>query len=148
MNEHATPDSPISDIIHLTAHIVSSHMSKSQVPISDIPNLISDVYRTLSSLGKPSEPKPEILVPAVAIKKSVTSDYIICLEDGRKMKTLRRHLATSYKLTPDQYRARWGLPADYPMVAPSYSEKRKQLAMKSGLGRDRTSTRNKKASKK
>ena len=126
------------ELITLTGQIVSAFVSKNSVQASDLPALISSVYQALKSAGQPSVAQPEgptELKPAVPIKKSVTPDYIVCLEDGKKLKMLKRHLNTSYNMTPDEYRARWGLPADYPMVAPSYAKSRSDLALKLGLGR-------------
>ena len=127
--------SPNADLLGLTAEIVSAHVSNNPVSLGDLPNLIQDVYRTLSTVGQPvAVPEPERPQPAVPIKKSVTPEYLICLEDGKKLKMLKRHLQTSYNLTPDQYRERWGLQPDYPMVAPNYAKHRSTLAMKIGLG--------------
>ena len=125
---------PAPDVLGLTAQIVSAHVSNNAVTADSLPSLITEVYRTLANVGKdPVAPdKPQ---PAVPVKKSVMPDYIICLEDGKKLKMLKRHLMTAYGLTPDDYRAKWGLPADYPMVAPSYAEARRQLAKDIGLGR-------------
>jgi predicted transcriptional regulator len=122
------------EILALTAQIVSAHVSKNNVPRDGLPELISAVFRSLSETGVvPAEPaKPE---PAVPVKRSIFPDYIVCLEDGKKLKMLKRHLHTSYQMTPDQYRHRWGLPADYPMVAPNYAAVRSSLAKKIGLGR-------------
>jgi predicted transcriptional regulator len=122
-------------LITLTSDIVAAHVSNNSVSVSDLPTLISNVYSALSGLEKPvvaEEPAPE---PAVSIRASVKNDHIVCLEDGKKLKMLKRHLATRYNMTPEQYRARWNLPADYPMVAPAYAEKRRELAKKIGLGR-------------
>ena len=121
-------------LISLTADIVISHVSNNKVGVEDTAVLIRDVHAALAGLGTvPVEVAK--LEPAVSIRSSVKPDHIVCLEDGRKLKTLKRHLMTSYNLTPDEYRARWGLPADYPMVAPDYAEKRRELAKKIGLGR-------------
>lgn len=121
-------------IMGLTAEIVAAHVANNAVSATDLPGVISAVHDQLSRLGQPAEPVIE-LVPAVPIKKSVQHDHIVCLEDGRKLKMLKRHLATAYNMTPEEYRAKWGLPYDYPMVAPSYSQTRKDLAVKIGLGR-------------
>jgi predicted transcriptional regulator len=120
-------------LVTLTADIVAAHVSNNSVAISDLSLLINNVHAALSGLGGAPvvEDKP---VPAVSIRSSVKPDYIICLEDGKKLKMLRRHLMTHYSMTPDDYRAKWGLPADYPMVAPSYAEKRRALAKEIGLG--------------
>ncbi len=121
-------------LISLTADIVSAHVSNNVVPVEDLGVLIRNVHHALSGLGDgdaASETRPE---PAVAVRSSVKPDYIVCLEDGRKLKMMKRHLMTHYRLTPEQYRAKWGLPADYPMVAPNYAEQRRTLAKQSGLG--------------
>lgn len=120
-------------LVTLTADIVAAHVSNNSVAISDLAMLIGNVHAALSGLGNQpvEEEKP---VPAVSIRSSVKPDYIVCLEDGKKLKMLRRHLMTHYGMTPDDYRAKWGLPADYPMVAPSYAEKRRALAKQIGLG--------------
>ena len=126
------------ELITLTSQIVSAFVSKNSVQVSDLPALISNVYQSLKSAGQPSAApaeSPAELKPAVPVKKSVTPEYIICLEDGKKLKMLKRHLSSSYGMTPDEYRAKWGLPADYPMVAPNYAKSRSDLAVKLGLGR-------------
>ena len=122
-------------LITLTSDIVAAHVANNSVSVDDLPALISNVFGALSSLGQVA-PVVEVLPePAVSIRASVKPDHIVCLEDGKKLKMLKRHLMTHYNLTPDQYRARWNLPADYPMVAPNYAEKRRELAKKIGLGR-------------
>jgi predicted transcriptional regulator len=120
-------------VLGWTAQIVSAHVSNNTVSPEALPALIQEVFRTLTNVGTQAEPseKPQ---PAVPIKKSVFGDYIICLEDGKKLKMLKRHLKTAYNLEPDQYRERWGLPPDYPMVAPNYARQRSSLAKKIGLG--------------
>ena len=131
-----TPQSDMSEtLITLTSDIVAAHVSNNSVSVGDLPALITNVYGALAGLGQPvqvAEPAPE---PAVSIRSSVKPDHIVCLEDGKKLKMLKRHLMTHYNMTPEQYRARWNLPADYPMVAPNYAEKRRELAKKIGLGR-------------
>jgi len=122
------------DLLGLTAEIVSAHVSNNSVAIGDLPNLIQEVYRTLSSMGQPQVTEPERPQPFVPIKKSITPDYLICLEDGKQLKMLKRHLKTSFNLTPDQYRERWGLDSKYPMVAPNYTKHRSSLAKRIGLG--------------
>jgi predicted transcriptional regulator len=122
------------DLAALTADIVSSFVSGNHVAASELPGLIASVHGALSGVGT-SAPVSVSLVPAVSIKKSVTPDYIISLENGRKFKSLKRYLRTSHNLSPDEYRKKWGLPADYPMVAPNYAAARSQLAKKLGLGR-------------
>lgn len=128
-------EAPSADLLGLTAEIVAAHVSNNPVSLADLPNLIQEVYRTLSTVGQPaSKPQPERPQPAVPVKKSITPEYLICLEDGKKLKMLKRHLQTSYNMTPEQYRERWGLPPDYPMVAPNYAKHRSSLAKKIGLG--------------
>lgn len=134
-----------SELLSLTTEIVASYLSANTVSASDIPALIERVYKTLSNVDAPagalSADRPQ---PAVSIKKSVQPDYIVCLEDGKKLKMLKRHIKSAYGMTPDQYRERWGLPNDYPMVAPNYAEKRSRLAKTIGLGKQaKTSTRRK-----
>ncbi len=126
------------ELLSLTADIVSSHVSNNSVAISDLPGLIGNVYAALSGLGGEVVPEKAQQEPAVSVRSSIKPDYIVCLEDGKKLKMLKRHLMTSYGLTPDAYRMKWGLPADYPMVAPSYAERRRSLAIRIGLGNKRT----------
>lgn len=121
-------------LITLTSDIVAAHVSNNGVTVDEVPDLIEKVYNALAGLGSGAsqEAPPE---PAVSVRASVKKDHIVCLEDGKKMKMLKRHLMTDHGMTPDEYRARWNLPADYPMVAPAYAEKRRVLAKKIGLGR-------------
>jgi predicted transcriptional regulator len=129
-------DQVAADILGLTAQIVSAHVSNNQVGTDALPSLIQSVYRSLSTAGEAEAAPPvQAQTPAVPIRKSVFPDYIVCLEDGKKLKMLKRHLQTSYKLSPDAYRAKWGLPRDYPMVAPNYAATRSGLAKQIGLGR-------------
>lgn len=122
-------------LIELTADVVSAYVSNNPVPVGELPALIDHVHAALkATIGTPVA-KPEELKPAVPIRKSVTPDYIISLEDGKRFKSLKRHLATHYGLTPEEYRAKWSLPADYPMVAPNYAAARSALAKTMGLGR-------------
>lgn len=124
--------------IELAADIVSAYVSNNSVPAADLPALISDVYNALLRVGSNVAPAPaEPPKPAIAVKKSVTNDFIICLEDGKKFKSLKRHLRTQYGLSPEDYREKWGLPADYPMVAPNYAKARSNLAKQMGLGQQR-----------
>jgi predicted transcriptional regulator len=124
--------------IELTAEIVSAYVSNNTVPASEIPSLISQVYSALSRVsGKTGDVTTEPLKPAISLKKSITPEYIVCLEDGKKFKSLKRHLRTQYSMTPEQYREKWGLGADYPMVAPNYAAARSQLAKQMGLGQQR-----------
>ena len=122
-------------VLGLTAQIVAAHVSNNPVPVAELSGLIENVHRTLAGLGRaPEVAAPARPEPAVAVKKSVTPEYLVCLEDGKKLKMLKRHLKTAYNMTPDQYRERWSLPPDYPMVAPAYAEHRSSLAKKIGLG--------------
>jgi predicted transcriptional regulator len=124
-------------LITLTADIVSAHVSNNSVAVSDLPMLISNVHSALNSLGAGSAEAPARPEPKVSIRSSIKPDYIVCLEDGKKLKMLKRYLKTNFDMTPDEYRQRWGLPADYPMVAPNYAEQRRTLAKKIGLGTKR-----------
>jgi predicted transcriptional regulator len=121
------------DVLGLTAQIVSAHVSNNSIGADALPNLIQEVYRTLAGVGK-EQTLPDKQQPAVPIKKSVFPDHIICLEDGKKLKMLKRHLMTAYQMTPSQYRERWGLAPDSPMVAPDYARQRSSLARQAGLG--------------
>lgn len=130
-------------LLTLTADIVAAHVSNNSVAVNDLPNLIQNVHAALSGISQSSsapEPKPE---PKVSIRSSVKPDYIVCLEDGKKLKMLKRHLMTHYNMTPEQYRQKWGLSPDYPMVAPNYAEQRRSLAKSIGLGTKRRRTRGK-----
>ena len=134
-----TPDSP--NLLALTAEIVASFVGNNTVATGDLPVLIKSVFGSLNAAGQAEVTKaPEVLTPAVPIRKSIGTDFIVCLEDGKKMKMLKRYLATHYKMTPAEYRSRWGLPADYPMAAPAYTEQRSTLAKQIGLGRKPAST--------
>ena len=129
-----TIEKPSDDLLNLTAQIVSAHVGRNTVEVEDLPRVIQQVYSTLTDLGKEPKPEPEKLVPAVPIEKSVTPDYIVCLEDGKQLKMLKRHLKTAYNMTPEEYRERWGLSPEYPMVAPNYASQRSKLAKQIGLG--------------
>ncbi|TPN74528.1 transcriptional regulator [Mesorhizobium sp. CU2] len=122
-------------LISLTADIVSAYVGNNAVPVASLPELIESVNSSLSKVRRPAEPEAPALVPAINPKRSVFPDYIVCLEDGKKFKTLRRHLDVHYDLTPEAYREKWGLPRDYPMVAPNYAATRSARAKASGLGR-------------
>jgi predicted transcriptional regulator len=124
-------------LVTLTADIVAAHVSNNSVAVSDLPVLIQNVHGALAGLGRPAAAPEVKQEPAVSIRSSVKPDYIVCLEDGKKLKMLKRHLMTHYQMTPEQYRAKWNLPADYPMVAPNYAEQRRTLAKKIGLGTKR-----------
>lgn len=121
-------------LIALTSDIVAAHVSNNSVAVSDLPLIINNVHEALAGLAEKSaeQARPE---PAVPIKSSIKPDYVICLEDGKKLKMLKRHLMTHYGMTPDEYRAKWGLPSNYPMVAPNYAEQRRKLAKAIGLGK-------------
>jgi len=124
--------------IELAADIVSAYVSNNSVPAADLPGLISEVYNALQRVGSNAAAAPaEPPKPAIPVKRSVTNDFIICLEDGKKFKSLKRHLRTQYGLSPEEYREKWGLPADYPMVAPNYAKARSNLAKQMGLGQQR-----------
>src|SRR3982751_4457789 len=128
-------------LLTLTADIVAAHVSNNSVAVNDLPTLIQNVHSALSDISKAAaapEPRPE---PKVSVRSSIKPDYIVCLEDGKKLKMLKRHLMTHYNLTPDQYRQKWGLSSDYPMVAPNYAEQRRTLAKSIGLGTKRRKSR-------
>ena len=127
-------ESEESSRIEYTVEVVSAYVANNSVSPEELPELISQIYLALASLGIVEPAKPETPKPVVPINKSITPDYIICLEDGKRLKMLKRHLKTAYNLTPEEYRARWGLPATYPMVAPNYAKQRSKLAKEIGLG--------------
>jgi predicted transcriptional regulator len=127
------------NILELTADLVVSFLSKNKIPVSDVSNVIKEVHATFCSVAS-GKPEPQDLKPAVPIKNSVKPDYIICLEDGKKFKSLKRHIRGAFNLSPEEYRKKWGLKHDYPMVAPAYAAKRSQLAKKMGLGSARLGT--------
>ncbi|OZA92080.1 MucR family transcriptional regulator [Altererythrobacter sp. H2] len=122
-------------LITLTSDIVAAHVSNNNVAVDEVPTLITNVYTALAGLGGEPVKVEERPEPAVSIRASVKPDYLVCLEDGKKLKMLKRYLRTNFDMSPEEYRARWNLPADYPMVAPNYAEKRRELAVKIGLGR-------------
>ena len=122
-------------LITLTSDIVAAHVSNNNVEVDDVPALITKVHAALAGLDNGAQVEEETPEPAVSIRASVKPDYIVCLEDGKKLKMLKRYLRTNYDMSPEEYRARWNLPSDYPMVAPNYAEKRRELAKKIGLGR-------------
>ena len=130
------------DILRMAVDVVAAYLSNNQVASSQIPEVIHSVYTSLTDIDVgAAEVRPEPQKPAVPVRKSVTPDYIVCLEDGKKLKMLKRHLQTTYGMTPEEYRAKWGLPADYPMVAPTYAQQRSDFAKKIGLGRKAGETR-------
>ncbi|MFZ4761504.1 MAG: MucR family transcriptional regulator [Alphaproteobacteria bacterium] len=124
------------DLMAFTTEVVAAHLAHNNVPMQDVPAFIHQVYQSFAGLGQQEAiaKLPEKLQPAVAVKKSIFPDYIICLEDGKKLKMLKRHLKTAYNMTPEEYREKWNLPPDYPMVAPNYAEQRSKLAKEIGLG--------------
>ncbi len=123
------------DTLDMTADIVSAFVGNNSVPASELPSLIQSVYQALNNISSGEETKVEApKEPAVSVKKSISADYIVCLEDGRKFKSLKRHLRTKYGMSPEEYRAKWNLPKDYPMVAPAYAKARSDLAKQMGLG--------------
>ncbi len=129
---------PHDELLRMTTDVVSAYLSQNRLVALDVPNVIGTVYSSFAGLNGRSKVQPiEAPKPAVAIKRSVTPDHIVCLEDGKKLKMLKRHLRTTYGLSPEEYRAKWGLPADYPMVAPNYAAQRSDFAKKIGLGRGR-----------
>jgi predicted transcriptional regulator len=141
-SEAASTGASQSKYVDLTADIVSAYVTKNAVQVADLPALIASVHSALSKTAQGTMGQPhEELHPAVPIKKSITPDFLISLEDGKRYKSLKRHLRTTYNLTPDQYRAKWGLPSDYPMVAPNYAKARSQLAKTMGLGQKRAANR-------
>ena len=128
--------------VELAADIVSAYVSNNSVPVTDVPGLLRDIHTSIVTIvgggATAAAPVVERAAPAVSVKKSITPDYLICLEDGKKFKSLKRHLRTAYNMSPEDYRAKWGLPADYPMVAPNYASQRSELAKKMGLGQQRS----------
>lgn len=136
MTEHQQHEKPELDILRMTAEIVAAYLGKNALATQQIPDVINTVFSSLSGLKTGNrETQTEPLKPAVPVRRSVTPDYIICLEDGKKLKMLKRHLRSTYSMTPDEYRTKWGLPADYPMVAPNYAAQRSEFAKKIGLGK-------------
>ncbi|WP_353859434.1 MucR family transcriptional regulator [Azospirillum formosense] len=136
MSDQLRADVPDNELLRMTADIVSAYVSKNVLPAQQIPEVINTVYSSLTGLNtQPREVPSEPLKPAVPIRKSVTPEYIVCLEDGKKLKMLKRHLRSTYNMSPDEYRARWSLPPDYPMVAPNYAAQRSEFAKRIGLGR-------------
>ena len=135
--ENALKDCSPSELLNLTTEIVSAHVSNNEVEADDLPKLIQQVHKTLIELGSGAVNQLSTPVPVVAIEESVQDEYIVCLEDGRKLKMLKRHLKSAYNMTPEDYRERWNLPSTYPMVAPNYAKRRSNLARKIGLGRQR-----------
>jgi len=147
MAELAAPKMAEDDLLRMTTEVVAAYVSNNTLASAQLGDVIHTVYNSLRSLdGQVAEPAPEALKPAVPVRKSITPEYLICLEDGKKLKMLKRHLRSTYNLSPDEYRAKWGLGSDYPMVAPNYAQQRSDFAKKIGLGRGtgRRSARGKK----
>ena len=136
MSDHRHSDLSETALLKMTAEIVAAYVGKNVLPTQQIPDVVNIVYSSLTSLTSvPAEVAVEPLKPAVSVRKSVTPEFIICLEDGKKLKMLKRHLRSTYNMSPDEYRARWNLPPDYPMVAPNYAAQRSEFAKRIGLGR-------------
>ena len=136
MAETVAPKPAEDELLRMTAEVVSAYVRNNTLPTGQLGDVIQAVYNSLRGLeGGAAEPPPEPLKPAVPIRKSITPDFLVCLEDGKKLKMLKRHLRSTYNMTPDEYRAKWSLPPDYPMVAPKYAEQRSEFAKKIGLGR-------------
>ena len=143
----ASPSTSNEETLRLATEIVAAYVQFNPLPAAQLAQMIRDVHETLSGLAGAGSPAGDKLKPAVPIKKSITPDYIICLEDGKKLKMLKRYLRSRYDLSPEEYRAKWGLPADYPMVAPNYAEQRSQFAKQIGLGKTATKRRTRRNSK-
>ncbi len=130
MSDQAKP----TELLSLATNIVAAHVSNNSVAVADLPELIRDVYTSLATVGDAAAREPEKPTPAVPIRRSITPEHLICLEDGKQLKMLKRHLKTAYDMSPEQYREKWGLAPDYPMVAPNYAKQRSKLAKQIGLG--------------
>ncbi len=134
MSEQATDRVPSAELLKMTAQVVAAYLGNNPLPTTEVAGVINAVHNSLAALSDGNDLQDEPQKPAVSVRRSVMPDYIVCLEDGKKLKMLKRHLRTSYDMTPDEYRAKWGLPADYPMVAPNYAKQRSDFAKKIGLG--------------
>ena len=143
MADDTLPEIDKEELLRMTTDVVASYLSHNSVPAENVPDLIKSVHGTMKEVSETTVKQEPKAKPAVPVSKSVSDDYIVCLEDGKKLKMLKRYLRTNYDMTPEEYRARWGLPADYPMVAPNYAEQRRNLAKKIGLGTKRRRTRGK-----
>jgi len=141
MDHEITTSRDTKSVLHMASEIVSAYVSHNALPAAHIPELIQTVYKALSDMERPgADSMKEELKPAVPVRRSITPEYVICLEDGKKLKMLKRHLRTTYGMSPDEYRKKWGLPAEYPMVAPNYAAQRSEFAKKIGLGRTNKTT--------
>lgn len=137
--EHNLDPNIQAHLIQMTSDVVAAYVSNNPVQANDLPNVIERVHATIRDLSSsPAEAKPKDAAPAVSVRKSITPDYLICLEDGKRFKSLKRHLRSKYNLSPEEYREKWGLPSDYPMVAPNYAKQRSELAKKMGLGQSKS----------
>lgn len=145
MSEQKQSGASSADLLRMTSEVVSAYVKNNPLPTSELTKVIQTIHGSLRSLNGGAESNVQPLRPAVPIKRSVTPDYIICLEDGKQLKMLKRHLRTTYNLSPEEYRAKWGLPPDYPMVAPSYAKQRSAFAKKIGLGHSKKRRRKKRA---
>ncbi len=134
MSEETREVLPSAEILRMTSNVVAAYLHNNPLPSAELPNVIQTIHGSLKAMNNGGETQSAPQKPAVSVRRSVTPDYIVCLEDGKKLKMLKRHLRTTYGLTPDEYRAKWGLPADYPMVAPNYAKQRSAFAKKIGLG--------------
>ena len=134
MTDSSSTEVKCEDLLGYTSEITSAHVSNNTVALSDLPGLIEQIYKTLATIGGVDGGASDRPTPAVPVKKSITPDFIVCLEDGKKLKMLKRHLKTAYDMSPEEYRERWGLSPDYPMVAPNYAKQRSRLAKEIGLG--------------
>lgn len=138
MEDSMNENTEVASYVELAADIVSAYVSNNSVSAGDLPGIINEVHAALIKVSTGgAEPQAEALKPAVAVKRSITADFIVCLEDGKKFKSLKRHLRTQYNMSPEEYREKWGLPSDYPMVAPNYAAARSELAKRMGLGQQR-----------
>lgn len=135
MTDNALPDIDREELLRMTTEIVSSYLSHNSMPAESVPDLIKSVHSTMNSVSLSQDKAEQKAKPAVAVSKSIADEHIVCLEDGKKLKMLKRYLRSQYNMSPDEYRQKWNLPADYPMVAPAYSRKRSQFAKDIGLGR-------------
>jgi len=135
MNDQASQQLSEAEVLRMSAHVVAAYVRNNPLPTNELSGVIATVHNSIAELNGTMRQKGEPKKPAISVRRSVTPDYLVCLEDGKKLKMLKRHLRSNYKLTPEEYRAKWGLPPDYPMVAPNYAKQRSAFAKKIGLGR-------------